>query len=69
MTQMESLFPGNQLIEGRQIRDLYELREFLDACIEATGNVVLDVPMDMRLIKKVNTRTGRDVYDLEVTRW
>jgi hypothetical protein len=69
MTQMESLFPGNQLIEGRQIRDLYELREFLDACIEATGNVALDVPMDMRLIKKVNTRTGRDVYDLEVTRW
>jgi hypothetical protein len=69
MTQMESLFPGNQLIEGRQIRDLYELREFLDACIEATGNVALDVPMDMRLIKKVNPRTAKDIYDLEITRW
>jgi hypothetical protein len=69
MTQMESLFPGNQLIEGRQVRDLYELREFVDACIEATGNVVLDVPMDMRLIKKVNPRTARDIYDLEITRW
>jgi hypothetical protein len=69
MTQMESLFSGNQLIEGRQIRDLYELREFLDACIEATGNVALDVPMDMRLIRKVLASSGKDVYDLEVTRW
>ena len=69
MTQLESLFPGNQLIEGRQVRDLIELREFVDACIEATGNVALDVPMDMRLIRKVLARTGKDIYDLEVTRW
>jgi len=69
MTQLESLFPGNQLIEGRQVRDLIELREFVDACIEATGNVILDVPMDMRLIRKVLARTGKDIYDLEVTRW
>jgi hypothetical protein len=69
MTQLESLFPGNQLIEGRQVRDLYELREFIDACIEATGNFALDVPMDMRLIRKVLARTGKDIYDLEITRW
>jgi len=69
MTQLESLFPGNQLIEGRQVRDLIELREFIDACIDATGNVILDVPMDMRLIRKVLARTGKDIYDLEVTRW
>jgi hypothetical protein len=69
MTRMESLFPGNQLIEGRQVRDLIELRDFVDACIEATGNVALDVPMDMRLMRKVLASSGKDVYDLEVTRW
>jgi hypothetical protein len=69
MTVVETFFPGDQLIEGRQIRDLVELREFIDACIDATGNVALDVPMDMRLMRKVLSRSGKDVYDLEITRW
>ena len=55
--------PNPRTIEGRQIRDLRELRDFVDACIDATGNVALDVPMDMRLIQTDNR------YDLEVTRW
>jgi len=69
MTHVDSLFPGNQLIEGRQIRSLNELRDFIDACIDATGDVALDVPMDMRLLRKVEMRTAKDVYDLEITRW
>jgi len=69
MTQMESLFPGNQVIEGRQVRDLIEMRDFVQACLDATGNVALDVPMDMRLVRKVLSRTGKDIYDLEITRW
>jgi len=55
--------PNPRTIEGRQIRDLRELRDFVDACIDAEGNVALDVPMDMRLIQTDNR------YDLEVTRW
>ena len=55
--------PNPRTIEGRQIRDLYELRAFVDACIDAEGNLALDVPMDMRLIQTDNR------YDLEVTRW
>ena len=69
MTNILHLFPANQLIEGRNCRDLYELREFVDACIEAEGNVALDVPMDMRLIQKILPDTGKEVYDLEITRW
>ena len=53
MTIVEGLFPANQLIEGRQIRGLNELRDFIDACIDATGNVAFDVPMDMRLMRKI----------------
>jgi len=69
MTVVESFFPANQLIEGRQIRDLYELRDFIDACIDAEGNIALDCPYDMRLMQKILPDTGKEVYDLEVTRW
>ena len=55
--------PNPRTIEGRQIRDLRELRAFIDACIDAEGNVALDCPYDMRLIQTDNR------YDLEVTRW
>ena len=55
--------PNPRTIEGRQIRDLRDLRDFVDACIDATGNVELNVPYDMRLIQTDNR------YDLEVTRW
>ena len=55
--------PNPRTIEGRQIRDLRDLRDFVDACIDAQGNVALNVPYDMRLIRTDNR------YDLEITRW
>ena len=55
--------PNPRTIEGRAIRDLRDLRDFVDACIDATGNVALNVPYDMRLIQTDNR------YDLEITRW
>ena len=54
--------PNPRCIEGRQIRDLLELRKFVDACIDFTGNVELDCPYDMRLIQTDNR------YDLEIAR-
>jgi len=55
--------PNPRVIEGRQILSLVDLRDFVDACIDAEGNVALDVPMDMRLVQTYSR------YDLEVTRW
>ena len=55
--------PNPRVIEGRQIRSLRDLRDFVDACIDAEGNLALHVPYDMRLIQTDNR------YDLEVKRW
>ena len=55
--------PNPRTIEGRQIRSLRDLRDFVDACIDAEGNLALDVPHDMRLVQTDNR------YDLRVTRW
>ena len=55
--------PNPRVIEGRVIRSLRDLRDFVDACIDAEGNLALHVPYDMRLIQTDNR------YDLEAKRW
>jgi len=68
MTNILHLFPPNQLIEGRNCRDLYELRDLIDAMIEAEGNVALHVPVSLRLWQKIQPDTGQEIYDLEIAR-
>jgi len=68
MTNITYLFPPNQLVEGRNCRDLREIREWIDACIDAEGNVALDVPVSLRLWQKIQPDTGIEGYDLEITR-
>jgi hypothetical protein len=62
-------------IEARTIRNLAELRDYLDACISAAGVkpqwaevIHLGTPVDMRLTETVLT-DGSKVYDLDVVRW
>jgi len=68
MTNISYLFPPNQLIEGRNCRDLVEIRDWIDACIEAEGNVALHVPISLRLWQKIQPDTGQEIYDLETIR-
>lgn len=59
-------------IEARTIRDVAELRDFLDAClaaVDAPGYTIhLETPVDMRLTEQTLT-DGSKVYDLVAARW
>ena len=70
---------GPQVLEGRTIRDLQDLRDFCDAALLAASidsgdqrmrrDVIhLDQPHDMRLVRQTLS-DGSHVYDVAVTRW
>jgi hypothetical protein len=66
---------GSRVIEGRTVRDLRELRDFLDACLtacdvdEANAEVIhLGTPLDLRLTEHTLT-DGSIVHDLVAVKW
>jgi hypothetical protein len=75
-------YPRNapaQVLEGRTIRDLQDLRDFCDAALLAASidsgdqrtrrDVIhLDVPVDMRLVRETLS-DGSRVYNIAVSRW